>query len=599
VTRVATPRALIERVRQAHVEASRLIPRFGRKLAFLGCAAIAGGIADAVTLVVLAQIGVALTVGSDAASLDLWFLSRDYSVASLAWVGVAAVALRLAISAASARVSTRMSTAMLVGLRTRLLRRYLDASWEVQTQEPEGHFGQFVGAHAMRAAAAILQLAWSAGLAGSLVALLASALVVNPVASAAIVLGGACLSFALRPFARISRRASREQADATLAFSRSTHELVRVALDVRTFGVESEVENRIGELSRRVAVPYKRVQFLSRLLPGVYQAAALVLVFASLVALSAVETSEVPTLGAVVLMLVRGLNQTQQLQVSLHQLNDYVPYLEQLRAHELRYEHGGINRDGRPVPEISELRFENVTFEYPDGRKGLREASFTFARGQAVAIVGPSGSGKSTLARILLRLAEPTDGAFIIDGVEAKELSTSEWFRRVSYVPQEPQLVDDTVRANIRFFRPEVSDADIERAAAMAGIDQEILAWPQGYDTPVGPRGLGTSGGQRQRIALARALANRPDVLVLDEPTSALDSRSEDLINETLRHIKGTVTLVIISHRGSALEVCDDALVLEDGKVAAFESVTALRRSSATVQRLLATDPPPRHERAG
>ena len=156
------------------------------------------------------------------------------------------------------------------------------------------------------------------------------------------------------------------------------------------------------------------------------------------------------------------------------------------------------------------------------------------AEGEMVCLIGPSGSGKSTIMSLLLGLRHPTAGAVELDGVDTRSLSRDWWHRHVAFVPQESRLQSGTVREAIRFFRPWITDADVERAAKLARIGDEIEQWPAGYDTEVGQSGDRLSGGQRQRIALARALAGRPQLLLLDEPTSALDPTSEVLIREAL-----------------------------------------------------------------
>jgi ABC-type multidrug transport system fused ATPase/permease subunit len=146
-------------------------------------------------------------------------------------------------------------------------------------------------------------------------------------------------------------------------------------------------------------------------------------------------------------------------------------------------------------------------------------------------------------------------------------------------VPQEPRLLVDTVAANIRFLREGVSDADVERAARLAGLHDEIAARPEGYATLVGPRGEGFSGGQRQRMCIARALVRKPDVIIFDEPTSALDVHAEAVVQEALARLKGTATLFIIAHRLSTLRVCDRVMVLQEGRLQSFASSEELARN--------------------
>jgi ATP-binding cassette, subfamily B, bacterial len=209
----------------------------------------------------------------------------------------------------------------------------------------------------------------------------------------------------------------------------------------------------------------------------------------------------------------------------------------------------------------------------------LSEISFAVSGGEAIGIVGPSGAGKSTLVQILLRLRTQDRGRYLVNGVPAEQFARSEWNRRVAYVSQEPRLVHATVAENIRYFRDLPREA-IERAGRLARIHDDVVSWPQGYDTVVGPRADAVSGGQQQRICLARALAARPEVLVLDEPTSALDPTSERLIQESLSALKHELTLFIVAHRLSTLDICDRVMVIVDGRLAAFDTTAFLQAHS-------------------
>jgi ABC-type multidrug transport system fused ATPase/permease subunit len=171
----------------------------------------------------------------------------------------------------------------------------------------------------------------------------------------------------------------------------------------------------------------------------------------------------------------------------------------------------------------------------------------------------------------MLRLRMPTAGTLDVNGQDAATFMRADWQRRLSYVPQTPQLIWGTVTENIRFFRPDITDAEVEAAARRAHIHDEILAMAQGYETVIGHRVAAVSGGQRQRLCLARALAGSPDVLILDEPTSALDVRSEQAVQESLDEVKEDVLLFVVAHRLSTLSICDRVMVIVDGRLEAID----------------------------
>ena len=177
--------------------------------------------------------------------------------------------------------------------------------------------------------------------------------------------------------------------------------------------------------------------------------------------------------------------------------------------------------------------------------------------------------------QILLGLREPSSGTYLIDGIPAAQYNRRDWHRVIAYLPQEPRLLHASVGDNIRFFR-ELDDDAVEHAAQLAGIHAEIITWPSGYETVIGPRADAVSGGQQQRICLARALAAQPDVLVLDEPTSALDPHAELLIQESLVTLKHELTLFVVAHRMSTLDICDRVMVIVDGRMQAFDAASAL-----------------------
>ena len=223
------------------------------------------------------------------------------------------------------------------------------------------------------------------------------------------------------------------------------------------------------------------------------------------------------------------------------------------------------------VPPLREaLRFEEVSFAYGE-RPVLMEVSLSLRRGEVVALVGTSGGGKTTLAHLLPRFWDPTGGRITIDGRDLRDFRLDSLRRSIAMVGQDTVLFNDTVRANIAYGRPELSVAEVERAARVAQAHEFIRELPQGYDTVVGERGVLLSGGQRQRLAIARAVLKDAPILVLDEATSALDSESEREVQRALDGLMAVgrqrVTLVI-AHRLSTIRNADRIVVLSEGRVA-------------------------------
>jgi len=213
------------------------------------------------------------------------------------------------------------------------------------------------------------------------------------------------------------------------------------------------------------------------------------------------------------------------------------------------------------------IRFENVSFAYDPARGILKNVSFDVPAGKSVALVGPSGAGKSTISRILYRFYDVQAGTVTIDGQDIAEITQSSLRGAIGIVPQDTVLFNDTIRYNIRYGRPDATEAEIEEAARMAQISDFIARLPKGFDTMVGERGLKLSGGEKQRVAIARTILKNPPILMLDEATSALDSATERDIQAALRQISANRTSLIIAHRLSTVVDADEILVLNHGEI--------------------------------
>lgn len=221
----------------------------------------------------------------------------------------------------------------------------------------------------------------------------------------------------------------------------------------------------------------------------------------------------------------------------------------------------------RPLPELAApLEFERVSVSF-DGRTALDEVCLNIGAGATIAIVGRTGSGKSTLVHLIPRLLDPTSGAVKLCGIDLREYDPAEIRRRIAFVPQETFLFSATLAENIAFGAPEAPREAIERAAHMAGLQQDLESFPQGLETEVGERGLTLSGGQKQRVAIARALLRDPQILILDDALSAVDTLTEDRILASLRQFMHGRMTILISHRVSTVREADCIYVLEEGRI--------------------------------
>jgi subfamily B ATP-binding cassette protein MsbA len=224
--------------------------------------------------------------------------------------------------------------------------------------------------------------------------------------------------------------------------------------------------------------------------------------------------------------------------------------------------------DAAPLPrQARTLALEHVWFEYRDGAPVLQDIDVTIEPGQMVAFVGSSGVGKTTLLNLLPRFYDPTRGALKLDGLDARRVKIRDLRKHVALVLQEGVILPASVAENIAYGRPDSTDAQIRKAADLAGAASFIEKLPEKYDTQISESGGNLSGGQRQRIAIARALITEAPIMVLDEPTSALDPQHEQMITETLRDLKRSRTIILVSHRLSTVADCDQIFVMDEGRI--------------------------------
>jgi subfamily B ATP-binding cassette protein MsbA len=214
-----------------------------------------------------------------------------------------------------------------------------------------------------------------------------------------------------------------------------------------------------------------------------------------------------------------------------------------------------------------DVAFEDVSFEYNPGVPVLNHVSFTASAGTTTALVGSSGSGKSTLISLVMAFNRPSAGRILVDGRDLAGVRLGEYRSQLASVLQENFLFDGTIVENVGYAKPGASRDEIIEACRVAHCDEFIKAFPQGYDTVVGERGIKLSGGQRQRVSIARAILANPRVLILDEATSSLDSESEEMIQDGLRNLRAGRTTFVIAHRLSTIRSSDQILVLEGGVI--------------------------------
>jgi ATP-binding cassette subfamily B protein len=249
------------------------------------------------------------------------------------------------------------------------------------------------------------------------------------------------------------------------------------------------------------------------------------------------------------------------------------------------------------LPNVAQgqISFDDVTFRYP-GRPtiaALDHVNLTVQPGETVALVGPSGAGKTTIIQLLQRFYDPSEGAIRLGGVDLRDMKRGDFRKMIALVPQDPVVFGDTARENIRFGRPDATDAQVEAAAKAAAAHDFLMALPDGYDSYVGERGVMLSGGQKQRIAIARAILRDAPILLLDEATSALDAQSEGLVQAAVDDLARSRTTLIVAHRLATVKKADRIVVFDGGRIVAtgtHDSLVAENGLYAKLARLQFTD---------
>lgn len=240
------------------------------------------------------------------------------------------------------------------------------------------------------------------------------------------------------------------------------------------------------------------------------------------------------------------------------------------RIRELLNNKSSIQENTRPVttPVSGNVDVTIQKFTYPSSEKAvLGDVHFHLEKGQTLGIVGKTGSGKTSLFELMLREYDHYEGTILYGGKDIRDYSLDALLKRIGYVPQDNFLFSDTIAGNIRFADPNLSMAEVERAAKLTAIHQDILEMPQQYETEVGERGVSLSGGQKQRISIARALITNPELLILDDALSAVDAKTEEKILSALKDERSDQTTIIAAHRISSVMHAQEILVLEDGRV--------------------------------
>jgi len=556
---------------------STLLKGHRRQVTLIAGSSVVGGFAEAAFLVVITRAAFAITEGKEVMGV---LAGHQVAVSTAMLLALALVLARIVMAVASNWYSASLSAEVTCELRHRLAKAFLRSTWATQQGSPGGRLQELVSGYA--GAGSTMVGSFAAGIIAtfSVGAMLVLAVGVDPLSSVVAVVAVGLLGSVLRPLRRKVQVHARRAANDGMSLALATNEVSGLGMVVHVFDVRSQVEARVATVLDKGMRSGRRLNLVRGLVPAIYTGLAYLALVGAVWMASLTDQASLTSLGAVMLVMLRSLSYGQQLQTSYASMHTMLPAVNDLFAEIDKYESQAFVDHGDPVGAVCPLVLDDVSFEYVEGQSVLSGVSATIVRGEMVGVVGPSGSGKSTLVQLLLGLRDPVSGRVLADGNDIRGLRHSDWARKVTFVPQSPALIGGNIADNIRFYRDGISDQAVERAATMAGLHDEIVAFPDGYRHEVGDKGGNLSGGQQQRLCIARALVGAPEVLILDEPTSALDAHSEALIRDTLEGLRGQMTIIVIAHRLSTIDQCDRIMVIQHGSIAAFDTPEALKASS-------------------
>lgn len=380
---------------------------------------------------------------------------------------------------------------------------------------------------------------------------------------------GCGFAWIFRHLMKESKRYGDEMIRINRAMYSELYSQLRSIREVRSYGVQKEHADFFEEISRSskdAKLKFMRQQACPSMLYSIAAAGMIAVIFLICVLLFHMDTARLMVLVYVFTRLwpvFSGfINKIATIQTTIPA---YEKLMEALGT--LSVEKSGQVQTA-PIQFEKEIEFRNVCFAYQgSGESVLHNANFILKKGSITALMGRSGAGKTTIADLLMGFLEPTSGEILIDGIKLSDENLPGWRHNLGYIPQEPLILNATVRENLQRFHPAATQAEMEEALKKAYIWDAVENLPQGIDTVLGDGGIRLSGGERQRIVLARVLLGNPRLIVMDEATSAMDYESEMAVRNAIRDLNEQVTILIIAHRLATVRTAKYGLVLENGKI--------------------------------
>jgi ATP-binding cassette subfamily B protein len=553
---------------------------FTRPVAFVVLLSASSGLVEAAALIAFVRAAIEITTDS-LGDPSIAGVTINLSPGSLLLIAIVLACVAALLHVLLARASVRLGEQVAVNSRARLIRAFLDAQWAYVAQYREGQLQEAMSGLTANASRATTHLAVGISSIVIIIALGIAALVASPLVSA-VLMAVPVIGFALaRPHLRRLRRRANSNVNAQLGLSEATSGAANLVLEYRTTGTQDTEADRLTAIAASHSHDVAQARTTGFTMTFLFKDSALIALIGVVGGLYLVTDIRAASITAAVLLVIRMLGYLQQ---AFRLVQEGAEDFATIGALRTAIDELESNRepDGHvAIDEVRTISFTNVHYAYATSGTAIDGLDLVIEPNTTIGVIGPSGAGKSTFAELLLGLRTPDTGSVQVNGVDLVDLMRSDWTRLSALVPQHQQLAPTSVRDNIAFLRDWIDDKAVVDAARRAHVHDQIEQLPGGYDHVLGSRTQGLSGGQRQRIAIARALAGKPQLLVLDEPTSALDAATEQLFRQTLDELRGHITIVVIAHRPATLEACDRVVRLLDGRIEGIDDGPASGRATA------------------
>ncbi len=452
-------------------------------------------------------------------------------------------------------------------LRLALLRALLSTRWGYFLNQQVGSMANAAGTEVMRAASAYLYAAVALAMAIQVFAYFIVALLVSWQTTLLFMTIGSIILIFLHRMVTTAKRAGNKQTRLLQSLLARLSDSLQSLKAFKAMGRENLADELLSSDTMKLNKALRRQVISKAFLRGAQEPLMMLLVITGLYLMLVTMGMDLPKVMVLSFLMARMLNEAGKVQRKYQEMavceSAYWSLQDKISKAQKHYE-----PQGGDIPASLErgITLDRVDFGYGD-RLILKNVSLEIPSRTFTSIIGPSGSGKTTLVDLITGLFQPVDGRVLIDGTPLPKIALRSWRHMIGYVPQDTILLHDSIFGNVTLGEPSWTQTDVEEALKGAGAWDFVSEMPEGMHTVVGERGSKVSGGQRQRIAIARALIHRPQLLILDEATSALDPQTEADICQTLKNLRGSLTILAISHQTALVEVSDRVFRISDGSV--------------------------------